>query len=53
MRYEFELQGNYGYGWDTLTTCDTRKEANQTLRTYQENDKQVISLRVKRVKAVA
>lgn len=53
MSYEYEVQGNYGDGWDTLTTTDTRAEANQMLRTYQDNDYQVLGLRIKRVRVQA
>jgi len=36
--YEWELRGNYGYGWDVLTTCDNLKEAREQERTYRAND---------------
>ena len=47
--YEYEIQGNYGYGWDLLTTEETRTEALAQLATYRANEK--IPLRIKRVKA--
>lgn len=37
-RDEWELQGNYGYGWDYLLTEDTRAEAIKQLRCYRENE---------------
>ena len=48
VKYEYEIQGNYGYGWDTLTTEDTLKLAREQLITYGNNED--IPLRVKRVK---
>ena len=50
MTYEYELQGNYGYGWDILTTEATKGEALAQKRTYQENESGA-SYRIKRVKA--
>ena len=50
--YEYELQGNYGYGWDTLTTESTRKDITMRLSEYRANERGVM-LRVKRVKVVA
>lgn len=37
MKDEFEIQGNYGYGWDVECTEETRQEANQRLKEYREN----------------
>ncbi len=45
--YEYEIQGNYGYGWDLLTTEETLEEANATLSVYKRNEH--IPLRIKRV----
>jgi hypothetical protein len=47
--YEYEIQGNYGYGWDLLTTESTLGEANAQLATYRANES--IPLRIKRVRA--
>ena len=33
----YVLQGNYGYGWDDLTYEDSRREANEQMKCYQEN----------------
>jgi len=49
--YEYELQGNYGYGWDLLTTEETRADALAQLAKYRANEK--IPLRIKRVKVEA
>lgn len=46
--YEYEIQGNYGYGWDMLTTEETLVDAHAQLKCYRENES--IPLRVKRVK---
>jgi hypothetical protein len=49
MSYEYEIQGNYGHGWDTLTTEETRALALDQLKVYRENER--IPLRMKRVNA--
>jgi len=49
--YEYELQGNYGYGWDLLTTEETRADALAQLAKYRANEK--IPLKIKRVKVEA
>lgn len=36
-RDEWEIQGNYGYGWECENTEDTRKDALRSLREYREN----------------
>jgi hypothetical protein len=48
--YEFEIQGNYGQGWEMVTTETTRPEANEQLACYRENEPGT-PFRVKRVKA--
>lgn len=48
--YEFELQADYGDGWDILTTEDTLKGAREQERTYRANDSQGVIYRVVRVK---
>lgn len=49
---EIVIQGNYGYGWDDLTTEESMAEARKTLRTYQENERnaahRIIRRRVKK-----
>lgn len=34
----WEVQGNYGYGWDMLTEESTFKEAGEQLKCYNENE---------------
>ena len=40
MAYEYEVQGNYGQGWEMVTTEDTPIEAKQRLKEYNENEPQ-------------
>ena len=47
--YEFELHGNYGYGWDHVTTEDTHHEILKRQKEYEENEKGAI-FKVKKVK---
>jgi hypothetical protein len=51
MQYEYEIQGNYGYGWDMLTIESTRADAVAQLATYRANES--IPLRIKKVKVEA
>jgi len=37
-RDTWEVQGNYGCGWEGLTVEDTRKEARERLREYDSNE---------------
>jgi len=37
-QYEYEIQGNYGHGWDMLTTESTKAEALAQLATYRANE---------------
>lgn len=39
--FEFVLQGNYGYGWDDLTTEDSMQAAKEQKQCYDENEPQV------------
>jgi len=36
-RDEFQIHGNYGYGWHEECAEDTRREARKRLREYREN----------------
>lgn len=36
-RDEWEIQSNFGYGWDLETTEETLSAARAQLRTYREN----------------
>jgi len=47
---EYHIQGNYGYGWETECTEDTRKEARQQLRCYRENGPGAYRMVKRRVK---
>lgn len=35
---EYALQGNYGHGWEDLTTEETRKAAQEQRQCYRENE---------------
>ena len=35
---EWEVQGNYGHGWEMLTTESSRAEALEQMRVYDENE---------------
>lgn len=48
--YEYEVQGNYGQGWECVTTEDTMTAARDQLRDYRENEPQYPH-RIKRVRA--
>jgi len=56
MRYkrktvdEYEVQSNYGQGWECVTTEETRKEAREQLRCYNENEPYPHRIIKKRVK---
>jgi hypothetical protein len=48
MKYEYHIQGNYGFGWETVTVEETKKAADETKRTYDQNER--YPHRVKRMK---
>jgi hypothetical protein len=48
--YEYELKGNYGYGWDILTTEETLKAAREQERTYRANEGGGVIYKIVRVK---
>lgn len=52
-RDEYELQGNYGCGWECLTTEDTRKDIRARLREYRENEGGEYRIKLRRVKLEA
>lgn len=37
-RAEYVVQGNYGYGWEDLTSSDDPAEAKNDLKAYRENE---------------
>ena len=39
--YEHVVQGNYGYGWDDLTSSTDITEARRDLRDYRVNEPSV------------
>ena len=45
---EFEVQGNYGGGWECVCSEDTRREAVLQLRCYNENEPQYPHRLIKR-----
>ena len=51
VAYDYEVQGHYaGYGWETLTTEQTREQALARVQEYRDNERGLSSLRIKRVK---
>lgn len=51
VAYAYEVQGHYaGYGWETLTTEQTREQALARVQEYRDNERGISSLRIKRVK---
>jgi hypothetical protein len=50
MRFEWEVQGNYGYGWECLTTEDSLTAAIEQKLCYDVNEP-TFRHRVKKVKA--
>ena len=47
---EYEIQGNYGYGWDLETTEMTMKDAKIQAKCYRENGNYPIRIVKKRVR---
>ena len=45
---EYEIQGNYGYGFECMSTEGTFKAARENLKRYQDNEKGVSFKIVKR-----
>lgn len=37
---EFNVQGNYGHGWEDVYTAETRKDARERLKEYRLNEPQ-------------
>lgn len=44
----FEVQGNYGHGWECVTAEETYKEARARLKEYRENECAPFRLKLKR-----
>lgn len=34
----FDVEGNYGHGWEVLTSEETRKAAREQVKCYRENE---------------
>ena len=47
---EYEVQGNYGQGWECVTTEETRKAAREQLKCYNDNEPYPHRIVKKRVK---
>jgi hypothetical protein len=48
---EFYVLGNYGFGYEVVDTCMTRKEVKDSIKTYRENQPGVaFKTKSKRVK---
>jgi hypothetical protein len=45
---EYIVQGNYGQGWEDLTSEDNRTEARTRLREYNENEREYSHRLIKR-----
>jgi hypothetical protein len=37
-KFEFEVQGKYGFGWECVTSEETKAEALKRLKEYNENE---------------
>lgn len=46
----FEVQADYGHGWETVTAELTRSEAKARLSEYRKNDTHAQILRIKTVR---
>ena len=42
---EYEIQGDYGYGWEPVAVEDTLDEARATAKLYRENEGRVVESR--------
>jgi hypothetical protein len=48
---EYQVQGNYGYGYEEVYSSDDKQDAKQRLKEYRDNEKGVsFKLVTKRVK---
>lgn len=50
---EWTLQGNYGQGWEDLTSEEHYSEIRQRLKEYRENEGGIYRVRVHRVRKEA
>lgn len=49
----YDIQGNYGYGWDDLTEETSLKDAKAQLKCYNENEPNIPHRIMKRREKVA
>lgn len=49
-RDEWEIQGNYGHGWECVNTEDTRQDAKRSVSEYRANESAPFRVVKKRVK---
>lgn len=49
-RDEWEIQGNYGQGWECVNTEDTRQGAKRSVKEYRDNEHYPFKLVKKRIK---
>lgn len=47
---EWEIQGNYGQGWECVNTEDTRQDAKRSYKEYIANERVPFRVVKKRVK---
>lgn len=45
---EYDIEGDYGDGFDVLCTEATAKEARQRVREYLENDRYLTDIRIRK-----
>ena len=46
--WEYIIQGDYGYGWEDVTTCEDYEEAKGMLKCYDDNE--IYPHRIKKVR---
>ena len=46
---EYQVQGNYGHGWEMVTAEETRKAAREQLKYYNANESYPHRIVLKRV----
>jgi len=49
-RDEWEIQGNYGYGWECVNTEETWKDAKRSVAEYRANESAPFRIVKKRVR---
>ena len=48
-RDEYDIEVDYGYGWDVVCTEDTPKEARERAKEYRENERKPVRIRKHRI----